>query len=166
MRKIIKLVTGSQINAEYLLIDGQNPVFEYKDRQYIAYIETEKEKVNIKMEDFHPYFVKNWWIKEILFFMVSIFGIFDARKFTHQRRYKYEAEVTLHEGENLIIFNNDPSNTHQFKLDGPTEVETKVNEIYIDKQVKRRNNGLIWSKIGVFLLLTGLLALILIFTLK
>ena len=164
MKRIVKLVTSTTVITDYVLVNGKNPTFTYCDRLYTSTFETEREELHIKMDTFHPLLAKKWWIKEILFFLISIFGIFDTRKFKENRAYEYEAIIPLHDGENVITFNIDIYNPSSFKLVTDGEVEEKKNQMVdISAKLKKRKVGLVFSKIGVFVLVAALIAVIAIF---
>ena len=147
---------------DYILIDGKNVEFtkDKETKKYVLEYETDKDFVTIELDSFHPLLVKGWWIKAMITFFLSVFGIFETRE-KHDYVYLYKSVVKLDKVHTYINL----TGSLQGKIlttesDGPvTEIS---NERYKDPRIKKRKTGLIWSKIAAIVLILGIVVGIII----
>ena len=173
MKKIIKFVLHNSSLEEYLLIDNHNLVFkknkeEGKKTSRVAYYQTEEDEVVISYDNFHPYFAKAWWIKEMLFFIISIFGIFDSRKHKSRRNYiHYEAKVRLDNlKKNEIEISNSTDDTKGLEIKTDLEVDEVSNIKEKNLKLKKRKGLLNLSKILFIIAALVAAALIIYFNVR
>lgn len=130
------------------------------DYQY----ETEKDFVNIKIQRVLEIQSRFWFLWQMLFFVIGLFGIFDKR--IDNRCVIIDAEYNISVGENtqveFVLDYTKPESVLQLQTEA--NVEEIKNISYIDKKLKKRRKILrltkIFTAIGVAILV-GVLVVVL-----
>ncbi len=139
--------------SDYILINGQNVDFILdKNTKYRVFqFETNDDHITIALDKFHPYLVKGWWIKSMLYFVVSLFGIFEPR-FRRNYTYNFETIVHLNPDETVVTFGSTLANKDEaITMESTGEAEIINNSKHYDPRIRKRHIGLIWSKISLVL---------------
>ena len=149
---------------DHILIDGQNIEFEYdkETKIYSAEYETEKDYVTIELDSFHPLLINGWWIQSMVTFLLTIFGIFEAR---NKQNYIYLYKSVVKLDTDLTYINLTGSLVGKvLEIKTSANVTEISNERYKHPEIKRRKRILVWSKIiatiVVIGIITGIIALI------
>ena len=153
MSHTFKIILPNAKYKDYVLVNGKNPRFvkEKKSKRYIASMKTENSSFILGFDPYHSLLQKGWWWMNMLFFIITIFGIFDSpdrRKFFIE----YESVVALNEGENEILVREIRDREKIIGLECINNVEEHINKKNYDPHIKKRKGLLILSKIlfGLF----------------
>ncbi len=151
----IKFVNHAQ-SSTVLLIDGEMPVKSKKTRGVNhIYHETEKDSVKVEIVTFSYLSQPFWWLFEALFFIISIFGIFDIRQKNPERVILYEGTLSLSalttatvrvkkwkKGEPCVVIDN-----------CSTSILEVRNEATVDEDIKKRAKSLVFIKVALVIAL-------------
>lgn len=137
-------------------IDGK--VVNYKRNKYKTILithETEKEAVDVKIKNVLEINGPWWWLVQMCFFVLSLFGILNPKLEKTCYYINYQAKITLNAEQNNVNlkFNElkDKSRAIEAVFDG--EVEETENAYSIDLEAKKRKKILKFSKIVSWVLL-------------
>ncbi|MBD5632805.1 MAG: hypothetical protein HDP34_06195 [Clostridia bacterium] len=127
--------------------------------EYSGTYETERSEANLRVCMIHELQSKYWLLLSMVFFVISLFGIFDARYDKSFCAIKYNLDLRLNEVSNVVL------NFNKFK-DGQRAIECLTdcgsveteNLFYVDEQVKKRHK--ILRRIKIFTWLAVLAAAI------
>ena len=157
----LQIAKSPVITSPIVSIDGNEvAITRGKNGQRDAcHYTTEKDYVEIVVEKHYELEGKWWFLMSMLFFFVSVLGIFDAR--TGKRFYtvNYRARVYLRGNANLQMrFLMFREGERAIELKGDAEVEELENSYTTNKKLKKRRKLLILCKVLVWLaVLAGLL---------
>lgn len=116
--------------------------------------ETENPTVNIKIKKYLEINSKAWFLWQMLFFFLSVFGIFDLRLDKRCVILDCEFEVKLEEITTLnLSMNYVKSLEKALKVDCNADVNEIKNVAYVDEQAKKRIKILKIAKICTFFIL-------------
>lgn len=117
--------------------------------------QTNKDKVTISIENVLEVNGPCWWLMQMLFFVVSVFGIFNPRLEKLCYIISYKCTLSLHEGENTAVIKIGKLQDKAEVINMVTENEYIVerNECVIDEKAQKRKKILKISKILAWLLL-------------
>ena len=159
-------LTGLRSNFRpYLVIDGKNIPYETNTTgSYDAVYTTDKDSANILVYKYLEIRGKLWWLMSLLFFFVSVFGIFDSRYDKKCIVAHLEYNVRL-QGENHMQLAFYPPHDKLRAADAAGDFpafEEKQNIFYIDKIAKKRQRIMLAVKllIWVALIATGILVML------
>ena len=144
--KRVDIYLNSKEIAENLYVNGK-PVLALYSKQFLKYVysfETELPDVEIEIKNRSYLFNKLYLLMEIVFFLITFFGIFDARKPKGNDLYFFQASFTLNEDVNSIeIFHLNNINL----VDGGPFIEIKTNLTYLqNSNIDSVNNEIIRRK--------------------
>ena len=165
MRELeIKFTGRPNINETAVYIDDA-PV-EYtknKNGQWICKYQTENDKVNIKVYRMLDVGGIWWFLTQILFFLISIFGIFDVHRKERCLVIDFEAEVDLREQNNITLQFTRPKE-NQAAINVQTDLPTQVisNSYYTDTKAKKLRKGLMLTKLFTALAIIAIIIVVLI----
>lgn len=123
-----------------LFIDGER-VYTKKSKngEYTCRFETEKDSVELSVYKFLEINGKFWFLYSILFFFISLLGIFDAHYDNKCYCLKYKTVLTLNEETNVkLVFNQFKESGAAINCTADCPAEETENEYYTDKQAKKR----------------------------
>ena len=114
--------------------------------------QTSKNEVSLKIYKVQELTLKNWWLYEILYFILSIFGLFDYRAKTGFYDVTYEANITLKENSELeMSFDRKSENAFQIKQTN-IELNEKENKKEQNLKAKKRFKWTIVCKVLAWIL--------------
>lgn len=150
MRELeIKLIGHYNLSDTVINVDG-NPV-KFRKNQFghlVCNYQTEKDKVNVKIYRMLDVGGVLWFLTQIFFFLISIFGIFDIHRRERCLIPDFEAEFDLKEENKLTLqFNSPQGSGAAIKI--ITDLTSRVisNEYYLDVKAKKILKGLLLTKI-------------------
>ena len=91
-----KMRIGAISNPPFTF-DGEAVKFEKSGSDYVGNFKTDKDTVELEIFRYHEMSGKLWWLFSLLFFIVSVFGIFDMRLDRHGICIKYKSILHLKE---------------------------------------------------------------------
>lgn len=142
-------------------IDGK--VIEPKQNDYSNYyydIETEKSSVNVVITRLLELETKLWWLWQMLYFVVSLFGILDLKQDKKQLKVFYNAEIELN-GENFVDFTINRSGDKAVNiLNTNAEIKETENKLEKSKTAIKRKKIIKYSKIGAWILIFVIVLLV------
>jgi len=109
---------------------------------YTANFSTEKDEVTVYIYRFLEISGKLWFLMQMLFFIISIFGLLDIRLDKHCIVLDCSFKIRLKDSENNFTCNfdiNEQSGEGEaLKYESNCEVETLSNAYFVDKKAKKR----------------------------
>lgn len=158
----IKLQGGMALNP-VVKIDGQVVRLKKNSKEVRAgSVQTDKEQVEITVENTLEIMGRGWWFVQMFFFFFSLFGILNPRmeKLNYSINYKstiiLSGDVTNLELRFKQILDKQPA----LELIGAASVTEEVNEYQINIQAKKRRKILKISRFFGAILVLGALAAI------
>ena len=153
MKKLVITLPKYKI-ANYVLVNGENVEFIKNKKAKCFYAEymSEADQVNISFDTYNPLTKWSWWLLGVLFFVITIFGILDSHE-SHKFIYRYQAIVTLHEGDNIVKMTPLRGKDKVVKVETDCGYDELVNMKDRDKVIKRRS--ILLSLTKVFIILCG-----------
>lgn len=162
----LKIIGGQNLGEKIVSIDDKpvkvkNNKFGNIECQY----QTENEKVNIKVYRALDVGGVLWFITQLFFFVISIFGIFDIRRKEKCIVVDFEAEVYLKE-ENKITLQFNPPQENEKAINVETDLTSKEisNNYYVDTKAKKTLKCLKITKI--FLAVASIITAIVVMIIK
>lgn len=151
MRELEIKLTGTETLGDTMVCIDDKPIKIGKKNEFgsiVARYQTENDKVNIKVYKMLDSGGVLWFITQLFFFIISIFGILDVRRRDKCMYIDFETEVDLAEENKITLQINSP------KEDAPAVgVETGLvtrevaNKYVLDEQAKKTRKWLIVAKI-------------------
>lgn len=150
MRELAIKLTGQQNLGEIVVsVDGE--AVQFKKNKYgnlVGRYQTEKDKVNIKVYRMLDVGGVLWFITQIFFFLISIFGLLDIRRRERCFVVDFETEVDLSEENKLILQFNPPKEKGKAIVVKTALTNQEVsNEYVLDTKAKKTLKGLMFTKI-------------------
>ena len=163
MKLEIELV-GVYDKANTLVVDEKVVKLKKKDgNTRYAVVETEKSKVDVAMYKAHHYVGKHWFWWQLLYFFVSVFGIFDIKQDKSCSVVDCRFRLNLTQDTTKAYISICDVKEDKFAIiDTIAEIQEFSNKKYIDYVGVKRRNILKWIKIVIFLgcLIAGIAVLI------
>lgn len=165
MNKLNLTLTRKLKPYSYISIDGEpiDPVYKKGSKSGSAVIETEKQEVTLSYSQVSRFDSKFWWLFEMMFFIVSIFGIFDLRFPKIEYIIKCKIKLKLNENTNVKVRHClSKKGSPVLAVESDAEVTEEENVYEINEQVKRKKKILTISKIITTVLIIALVAVLII----
>ncbi len=145
----------------YLTVDGEVVKPKFRRGVGTAKIQTEKSEVEIAYTRFSRFDSKLWWLLEIVYFLLSGFGLFDLRFGKHEYITNYKAKITLSEDTKVKIHIPNPKNGGPvLKLTTDANLIEEENAYSIDQEVKKKKKILLIAKIITAIIVVTTIAFI------
>lgn len=155
MNKLTLKVMTPQQNKVFYTIDGEKIKFK-KDKygHYIYELETPAQTCELKVYKYLEINSSFYWFWQILFFFISIMGIFDKPVDKHCIALEYIATITL-TPDSLVTLrvNLNPDKNYAVMSEANTQIAETTNRIYFDKKAKKRVRLLRFVKILLWIAL-------------
>ncbi len=140
MRDVELKLTGTQNSGEIVVCFDDKPV-NFKKNEFgslICKYHTENNKVNIKAFGMLDVGGIVWFITQIFFFLISVFGIFDIHRKEKCMVLNFETEVDLKEENKITLQLNSPQENGQ-AIDVQTDLTNREisNRYYLDTKAKK-----------------------------
>ena len=161
--KKVNITVYDRFLVERLRANDKPLSFEKVEKnKYVAEVETEEDQLQLSMFAFHHLLVEHWWIKEMILFIVGIFGIFNPHEPKNDVVFNYKSKVKLTEETTELT-------VRRGFVDKAIEVKggetiDEANERVHQPLIAKRRKALKWSKVGVVLgvLLIAIIVIILL----
>ena len=152
----LHVAKSSVITSPSVYIDGNlvSPTREKKSQRDVYQYATDKNCVEIVVKKRYELEGKWWFLMSMLFFFISVLGIFDARIGRKFYSVNYRARVYLKGNTNLqMSFRMFKEGERAIELKSDAEIEEVENEYFINKNLKKRRKILNWCKVLIWLAL-------------
>lgn len=160
----LKLTGFKSLEGVTVLADG-NPV-KLKQNEFnnsVACIDTEKDR--IKIEVYRALDVGGiwWFLTQVVFFLISVFGIFDIYSKNRFLGVQFESEIRLAGNNNLTLKGNTPlDKARAVEIETDAEVNVSCNAYYVDVKAKKTLKALKITKILLAFAIIAVVAAVLI----
>lgn len=150
----IKVVNKGPFEA-YLLVDGKNQ--KIKKNQFgslMASVESEKDEVEVVISEWNDYKSRTWFVTNIIFFVISVFGIFDIKTNKRFCSIDFKAKIKMDKEDNNLTFTYNRFEDGKIAIvhEGDCNIEIFSNKYFIDTVAKRRYKIMRWIKLLIWLL--------------
>ncbi len=134
-----------------------------KGKTYYEY-ETEKDEVTLNIFSVHEFTGKFWWLFAFIYYVISVFGLFNPKYETKGKVFNYKANVTLTENTEIILaYPISKVGQKALVFKNAEYLDNESNVYYVDEKIKKRIKGFIPVKIITFILaVVGVLLIILL----
>lgn len=156
----LKLQGGLSLRPN-IKIDGKD--ISYKRNKHDNIVlkhQTEKDSVDLTIENTLEIMGKGWWFVQMLFFIISCFGIFNPRLEKTCYCIKYSAKISLPNDENDVVLKFNMPKDKQKAITTDAAVEESENEYLLDEVAKKRKKILKWSFVLSWILLLVIVVLV------
>ncbi len=145
----LRLINGSSTQMMWKIDGKELPVKKGKNGVAEIVYTTDKPSVKLSVHTYLALKGKAWWLSSLLFFILSVFGLFDKRGQEKHRAIAYEGEIPVQESTQATVrVLRFRENEKGVAIDGVEAVETE-NRCYVDTVAKKRGKVLIALKIVV-----------------
>lgn len=129
MKELELKITGNQYMADTIVeVDGKPVKFKKNEYGNLVYsYQTESDKVNIKAYRLLDIGGIWWFLTQLLFFVISIFGIFDVHRRQKNIIIDYDADIQLQEKDNFVTIKLNPVLQHGKPVTLETKLQAQVN---------------------------------------
>lgn len=145
----IKLNGTQYLNNAIVYVDNKQVKFKQNEfKNLVSKVETDSDKVTIKVYKALDVGGVVWFITQLFFFLISIFGIFDVYTKNRYLALCFECDVNLKDENNITLSCKKPVNNEKaFEVETDLIVSELENKFYIDEAAKKKLKWLLISKI-------------------
>ena len=156
-------VIGYHDTIHTMTINGKKPKLKKSKNQRIYTADCQGPTAEIIMYKTHNYTGKNWFWWSLLYYFVSIFGIFDSRQDPRCSVIDCRLQIPLNESTTQIKItpNKFQDNTKFIEIESNTNITEISNTQYLDKVGQARHKKMKKIKLGLTLS-SAILAILLI----
>ena len=153
MNKLLLKVMNPQHNGTIIYINNEiaKPTKDKNGHETYEY-ETSANSVDVSLYKYLEVNSAAYFFWQILFYIISIFGLFDKRPDKGCVVLKYHATITLNGGTEVVMrVNKSKKDVTAVQLETATEVVEHENVKMTDKKAKKKLKGLKVTKIALFI---------------
>lgn len=164
----LKIQGGLELNP-LIEIDGKAVDYKRnKDGNIEIKHQTENDCANVSVKNVLEINGRCWWLVQMLYFIISLFGLLNPRLPKACYKLEYQAKVNLTDGDNNLTlkFCNLKNNGKAVEVVSELNIEEEINESSIDQKAKKRKKWLLVSQLIGWVLLVIALSLTLFFVFK
>lgn len=151
------LQEGIAIDGKFVKIKQDN------DKKLNYSFETEKDTFEIEVYKTHCYTGKNWFWWNLLYFFISIFGLFDIRQNKRCLVQNCKFKIAVQPDQTVIVRRQDFKDGEKLAL---VEIDASVEEIanvqYYDKEGAKRHSKMKKFKIATTILSVALAVVLIV----
>lgn len=138
-----------------IYVDGKRVSFKKKKKQRFASIQTEKENVELEIKRYSRYNFKLWFLNELIFFIISIFGIFDQRfgNFCYETTCKIQIPLTNESTNFAFRFLVPKNNGEVVRIEKGSDGEIVENKFIKNNVLAKRAKIMRGTKIATTILI-------------
>ncbi len=134
----IKLIKKTGITP-IILLDNQEIFFKRKENVFFYETEINKEEVDLKIFNVNEFEHKFWIIFAILFYLITIFGIFNSKYDKSGIKLNYTGKIKMEASSDLTIeINTFAKGRNPVNIQSNCEIIEKENTVYIEQKIKKR----------------------------
>lgn len=167
MKELEIKLTGQSVGETIVSID--NTPIKFKKNSFgssICKYQTEKSQVNIKITRYLDVGGFVWFLTQLFFFIISIFGIFDIYYKERCLVIDFDMDIELKEENKLTLhLNSLKENSKAIDIETDLVVKEKSNNYYLDTNAKETLKKLKLTKIFLAIAIIVITAIVLIVTL-
>jgi len=136
----INFGNNAPLDTKVLIDDKKISPIKNEFGNHLYSYKTENENVNIKIYSYSEMSSKLWYFMSILYFFISLFGIFDVRPKKNGISIKAEFNYKLNDGKNHINLSYNQIQVGKEAVKSTTELQTEqiMNEYYINELLVKR----------------------------
>lgn len=170
MKNIKLKIKGYGALKPTVKVDGKQMKFKKNEfGSFESQVQTDKDKVQIEIYRYLEINSRLWWLTQIFFFIISIFGILDPLKEKNCVVIDYKSELDLTNVESASVdlaINTAKNDGKAIELKSEAPCVEQTNEFYVDNKAKKRVKIMKFVKLFVFLACVAIVitALVLTFT--
>ena len=141
MKELIIDVWGKFKTKPIVTIDGQRVEYERRDGgAYRIYHTSDKDKVTVRVIKILEINCKNWFLWHLLYFFISVFGLFDIRSDRKCIVYdlSFEAELIRQKTTLSVRILRPKKKGVAADIKGDTNIAVKENSFRVDKAARRK----------------------------
>ena len=160
MKTLNLKLTGSQnLTDTVVCIDDEEVKIKKNEfKNLTCNFQTEKDRVNLKIYKALDVGGVWWFLTQLFFFVISIFGIFDIHSKNRYLGLQYESEIDLTEDGNITLGCNRPKeNAKAFEVETNLQTTEINNKFFVDEQAKRKLKILTISKVALFVIVVAVI---------
>ncbi len=157
MKKLeIKITSHQSVDGLVMKIDGK--IAKFKKNSFdnlVCYHQTEQNNVHIELYRLIDVGGPIWFIVQLIFFLISIFGLFDVHRKESCLSIEADFDIELKDIENSVIFminRQQNVNGKALDVDSNQNVIELSNRVFLDEKAKKKLKKLKISKIVLALL--------------
>lgn len=163
MKVYLKIPKTSRFGCPHVTIDNRPVKLKVKGGDYLGCVETEKSNVELCMTRLYELEGKCWFLMSMLFFFISILGIFDVRREKRFNSFEYKATLVLHGDAHLQFKPYEfKENERALAIANDCEVYEHTNVYTVKNFLKKRRRILILTKLLVWLALIAAVIVIVV----
>lgn len=165
MRNLQLTLRGAE--AKHVTVFADDKVVKTKRNDFgyqAATIQSENSTIHLRVETILELQNPMWFLWNILFFIISIFGLFDVRTNKGCTVVTYDATIPLSDGENKLDLAIDPSKNTTILAQTTCQIDEHQNTLGIDPVLRKRKKILTISKIITFFITVGVILTIIALT--
>ena len=161
MKKLnLQLSKNPTVSSPNVYIDGEvAPIIRGKNsqRDVCEYV-TDKDYVEVSVAKHYELESKWWFVMNLLFFFISVLGIFDTRLGKRFYGVHYRARIYLNGDTDILMkFNTFRDGQRAIEVTGDANIEEIENDYYVNKALQKRRKAVIWIRVLIWLaILAGL----------
>ena len=164
MRNIEFIVNGKHKSLSNFYVNGKKmTLVDRPDGMRSAFAQVDGDRADCVIYKTHEYGGKLWWLFNILYYIISVFGIFDIKQDKSCSVVDCRFRLNLTQDTTKAYISICDVKEDKFAIiDTIAEIEEFSNKKYIDYIGVKRRNILKWIKIAIFLgcLIAGIAVLI------
>ena len=111
------------------------------------------QNMNLTIKNFHPLFYPFGMLISYLFFILSVFGIFDKRYKNKEKRMEVNIDISNISSDLKITFFKFQENGTAIQIDGDCDLQINNNIYYKDSLVRKKLRILMYMKLLTWILL-------------
>lgn len=140
-----------------IYLDGEIINVKKRKKQYVAQHSTANSTSELTIKSYSRFQTKFWWLLEIFYFLISVFGIFDQRFGKYCYTTHCKIKLNLNEQTNIKLRVIEPRNNGAVvKVESDVDFEEIENIYKIDRGIEKKTRILRTSKIFTFLIVVAL----------
>ena len=165
MKTLRVKILGGLSYTPVAIIDGEEKKMKYnKDGSREIIHQTESDKVVLQIENALELKSRFWWITQMFFFFISLFGILNPRLSKVVTKIEYKSTIELPAEDNYVELkiSCDKKNDKCIYVNCDCGVQEEINNYSDDSEIRKRKKILLISKISAWAILLIILITFLI----
>lgn len=156
MKTLRVKILGGLSYTPVAIIDGQEKKLKYnKDGSREIIHQTESDKVVLQIENALELKSRFWWITQMFFFFISLFGVLNPRLSKTATKIEYKSTIELSAEDNLVELkiSCDKKNDKCIYVNSDCGIQEEINNYSDDSEIRKRKKILLISKVVAWVIL-------------